>query len=309
MITYVLGDLFESPARVLVNTVNTVGVMGKGIAKDFKRIYPEMFREYQKHCETKRLTVGKLWLYKTSNKWILNFPTKTTWRKPSEIQFIESGLNTFVREYAKRGITSVAFPPLGCGNGELDWDRQVQPLMENYLRKLPIDIFIHLYRQDLRVPEHRDKKAVASWLRSDLESLGFVEVWKDLTELIGSGLDLRTSSDHEIFHVKVISEIDEQGICFYMDDKKTFVPEEELIELWTTVRNCGFVIPGIMPAGLDLISNQIVALFSELPYCRSVSASKDYLALSSSQSIGLQIVPQAIPPKIFEKLPFELKPV
>lgn len=309
MITYVLGNLFESPARVLVNTVNTVGVMGKGIAKDFKRIYPEMFREYQKHCETKRLTVGKLWLYRTPNKWILNFPTKTTWRKPSEIEYIESGLNTFVREYAKRGITSVAFPPLGCGNGELDWDRQVQPMMENYLRKLPIDIFIHLYRQGPQVPEHRDLKAVASWLRSDLESLGFVEVWKDLTELIGSGLELRNSFDHEIFRVEIISELGEQGICFYIDDKKTFIPEEELLELWTTVRNCGFVIPGIMPAGLDIITDQIVVLFSELPYCRSVTASNNYWALSSGHSIGLQLVPQAIPPILFEKLPFEFKPV
>ena len=308
MITYVLGNLFESPARVLVNTVNTVGVMGKGIAKDFKRIYPEMFREYQKHCETKRLTVGKLWLYKTSNKWILNFPTKTTWRKASEIQYIESGLNTFVREYAKRGITSIAFPPLGCGNGELDWDRQVQPLMENYLRKLPIDIFIHLYRQDPQVPEHRDIDAVASWLRSDLESLGFAEVWKDLTELIGSGLDLSTMPDREVFHVEIISELNELGICFHIDNQRTFIPEEEIFELWTAIRNCGFVIPSILPAGLDEISNLLVALFSKLPYCRPVSASNDYLTLRSRHSIGLQLLPQAVPPRIFDKFPFEFKP-
>jgi len=142
MITYVIGNLFESPARVLVNTVNTVGVMGKGIAKDFKAIYPDMFREYQKLCESKKLTIGKLWLYKTPNKWILNFPTKTTWKQPAKVEYIESGLETFVRMYAKKGITSIAFPPLGCGNGELDWENQVRPIMEKYLKRLPIDIFI-----------------------------------------------------------------------------------------------------------------------------------------------------------------------
>ena len=83
MITYVVCDLFQSPARVLVNTVNTVGVMGKGIAKDFKRIYPDMFREYQRICERNSFDIGDLWLYKTTNKWVLNFPTKRHWRQPS----------------------------------------------------------------------------------------------------------------------------------------------------------------------------------------------------------------------------------
>ena len=87
MITYVACDLFLSPARVLVNTVNTVGVMGKGIAKDFKQIYPEMFREYQLLCENNWFDIGKLWLYKTQNKWILNFPTKRHWRQPSRPEY------------------------------------------------------------------------------------------------------------------------------------------------------------------------------------------------------------------------------
>src|SRR3989304_9130636 len=189
MITYVIGNLFESPARVLVNTVNTVGVMGKGIAKDFKAIYPEMFRSYQKLCETGKFKIGTLWLYKTSNKWVLNFPTKTTWRQPSRVDYIETGLKAFVRGYARNGITSIAFPPLGCGNGELDWDRQVRPLMAKYLHKLPIDTLVHLYRQDEFVPEHKDVKTIATWLRAEPESLGFTEVWRDLTNIIGSRLE------------------------------------------------------------------------------------------------------------------------
>ena len=99
MITYVVCDLFRSPARVLVNTVNTVGVMGKGIAKDFKLIYPDMFRQYQRICEMGSFNIGDLWLYKTPNKWILNFPTKRHWRQPSDPKYIEDGLRKFVEMY------------------------------------------------------------------------------------------------------------------------------------------------------------------------------------------------------------------
>jgi O-acetyl-ADP-ribose deacetylase (regulator of RNase III) len=147
MIIYINGDLFDSPAQVLVNTVNTVGVMGKGIAREFKRQYPKMFIKYQQYCKSGQLTVGKLWIYKTEEKWILNFPTKTTWREPSRLEYIEAGLKTFVREYVRQGITSVAFPTLGCGNGELEWETQVKPLMESYLSQLPMDVFIYLYKE------------------------------------------------------------------------------------------------------------------------------------------------------------------
>ena len=109
MITYVIDNLFNSPAQVIVNTVNTVGVMGKGIAKEFKHRYPEMFKKYQILCESKELTVGKLWIYKSETKWILNFPTKTTWKQPSRLEYIENGLQAFVREYVHRGITVLRF--------------------------------------------------------------------------------------------------------------------------------------------------------------------------------------------------------
>lgn len=144
MITYVKMNIFESPAQVIVNTVNTVGVMGKGIAKQFKEFYPEMFMEYQRFCELKLLEVGKLWIYKTENKWNLNFPTKKHWRNPSKIDYIEEDLQKFVANYKEKGIRSISFPPLGCGNGGLNWEKEVKPLMEKYLKNLDIDIFIHV---------------------------------------------------------------------------------------------------------------------------------------------------------------------
>ena len=143
MINYVSGNLFDSPAQVFVNAVNTVGVMGKGIAKEFKERYPEMFHRYQALCESGEISIGKLWLYKTPDKWILNFPTKKHWRQPSRLEYIEAGLARFVESYSDYGIYSIAFPALGCGHGGLDFDSQVRPLMEKYLSDLPIDIFVY----------------------------------------------------------------------------------------------------------------------------------------------------------------------
>lgn len=128
MLVYVNQDIFKSPAQVLVNTVNTVGVMGKGIAKRYKEVYPEMYNQYRDLCENNLLQIGKLWLYKTDTKWVLNFPTKKHWRNPSKLEYIESGLQKFVSTYEEKKITSISFPQLGVGNGGLDWEKQVKPL-------------------------------------------------------------------------------------------------------------------------------------------------------------------------------------
>ena len=80
---FVEGNIFDSPAQTLVNTVNTVGAMGKGLAKEFKRLFPDMFKEYQRLCESGELTVGKLWIYHTPNKSVLSFPTKQHWKQPT----------------------------------------------------------------------------------------------------------------------------------------------------------------------------------------------------------------------------------
>lgn len=144
MITYIVGDIFQSHAQVLVNPVNTVGVMGKGIAKEFKRRYPAMFRQYVADCE-QGFAVGQLRLFKTPDKWILNFPTKQHWRNPSKLEYIEAGLKTFVEMYPVEGINSIAFPLLGCGAGELKWETSVKPLMERYLNDLPLDVSVYFY--------------------------------------------------------------------------------------------------------------------------------------------------------------------
>lgn len=147
MIRYLTGDLLASSAQVLVNPVNVVGVMGKGLAKQFKDHYPEMFKEYAQVCKAGDLDIGLLWIYKTADKWILNFPTKKHYKDPSKFEYVELGLKKFVDSYETLGITSIAFPQLGCGLGGLNWESQVKPLMELQLTDLPIDIQIYVQEE------------------------------------------------------------------------------------------------------------------------------------------------------------------
>lgn len=179
MIEYIEGDIFESPAQVIVNTVNTVGVMGKGLALSFKRRYPEIFEKYKKVCEKKQLTIGKLMLFYEADHWILLFPTKENWRNPSQLEYIEQGLEKFCRTYAEKHITSVAFPRLGCGNGALNWE-DVKPLMEKYLSKLPIDVYVYLGVNPDLPPEHKEQKKTIEWLRKHAKDMSFIGLKDDL---------------------------------------------------------------------------------------------------------------------------------
>lgn len=141
-ITIMGGDLFTSDRQTIVNTINCVGAMGKGIALEFKKRYPDMYERYRVLCKSGLITVGKLWIYKTDSKWILNFPTKDHWRYPSKLEYLEAGLKKFVSTYEEKGITSIAFPLLGTLNGGLD-KKVVLDLMCSYLCgiSIPVDIY------------------------------------------------------------------------------------------------------------------------------------------------------------------------
>jgi O-acetyl-ADP-ribose deacetylase (regulator of RNase III) len=128
-------SVFDAPVQTIVNTVNCDGVMGKGLALEVKRRFPEAFQKYQEICKRGQMQVGKLQLIRTVSPWVLNFPTKNHWRGKSQLDYIEKGLRKFISTYKRRGITSIAFPPLGCGSGGLQWE-DVRPLMEKYLSKL-----------------------------------------------------------------------------------------------------------------------------------------------------------------------------
>jgi O-acetyl-ADP-ribose deacetylase (regulator of RNase III) len=138
------ATLFESHAHVLVNTVNCCGVMGKGIALEFKKRYPMMYRDYRQRCMLGKVRVGLPYIYKVDeSRWILNFPTKDHWKNPSRLEWIERGLTYVVNNVKSWGVRSLAFPALGCTNGGLDWEHQVLPLMMRILGDLDVPVEIY----------------------------------------------------------------------------------------------------------------------------------------------------------------------
>jgi O-acetyl-ADP-ribose deacetylase (regulator of RNase III)/uncharacterized protein YwgA len=138
-----VGDILKSKAQTLVNTVNCVGIMGKGIALEFKERFPEMFKDYEERCNRKEIRVGQPYLYKSLfGQQIVNFPTKEHWKSISKTSDIESGLNYLLAHYKDWGVTSIAIPPLGCGNGQLEW-KVVGPLIYKMAKQMDIPVEIY----------------------------------------------------------------------------------------------------------------------------------------------------------------------
>ena len=145
MIKKIKGNIFNTNCQTLVNTVNCIGVMGKGMALECKLRFPEMFIKYKDSCDKKLFKPGYLQIYKNSKPWILNFPTKIHWKDPSKIEYLEEGLKKFQDEYLNKNISSIAFPLLGASLGGLS-EELVYETMTKYLEPLNnIDIEIYEY--------------------------------------------------------------------------------------------------------------------------------------------------------------------
>lgn len=140
MVRYVQGDILKAETDALVNTVNCVGVMGRGIALQFKKAFPGNFKAYAAACKREEVRPGRMFVYETGQlagpRYIINFPTKVHWRGKSRLEYIESGLEALVAEISTRGIRSIAIPPLGSGLGGLAWT-EVRPLIDRALAEVP----------------------------------------------------------------------------------------------------------------------------------------------------------------------------
>lgn len=259
MLLYLRTSLFDSPAQTLVNTVNTEGVMGKGIAKTFKSKYPEMYESYLRLCESGDMAIGRLMLWRTQTKWILNFPTKTTWRKPSKLDYIEKGLARFSEAYESLGIESISFPPLGCGNGNLSW-RDVRPLMERYLEKLPIDIYIHDIQvsQDF-VPEHLDSDApgVPTSFSQFLDDIRL-----QILETKGKFQTLTTGTS---FGASVTAEGD---LVIDRDSREEVVRRDQLENTWAILQSGLLTADQFSDEQAKRAKSYLFGVLAELPYVR-----------------------------------------
>jgi O-acetyl-ADP-ribose deacetylase (regulator of RNase III) len=164
MVEETKGNLLEADVEALVNTVNTVGVMGKGVALQFKQAFPDNFRAYEAACRRGDVKVGRMFVFHRSTfhnpKVIINFPTKRHWRGKSQVEYIDRGLRDLVRVIKAENIKSVALPPLGCGSGGLDWN-EVRPRIESAFDQLP-DVRALLYVPEVAPPADQMKVATTA---------------------------------------------------------------------------------------------------------------------------------------------------
>jgi O-acetyl-ADP-ribose deacetylase (regulator of RNase III) len=262
VLTYIHTSILDSKAQTATNTVNTVGVMGKGLASAMKRRYPDMFREYAKLCAARKLDIGQLWLWKAPDQWILNFPTKRHWRNPSKLSYIEAGLQKFVQEYERRGIWEIAFPRLGCGNGNLDWE-DVRPLMERYLANLPIQVYIHDYEADIGLPEHIQTSSV----RHIRFERSFPKFMTDLGSVIYANRGtFHTIGSKKSYSAKLLSD---GNLKIERDGRSGVVPNDELFELWTLMLR-GPVTHKKLSGRAYGEAYYLFPILKELPYIRAI---------------------------------------
>lgn len=281
MLTYIEGNLFLSTAQTLVNTVNTAGVMGKGIARDFKSFYPTMFAEYKRACDAGTLVMGSLLLYRTAHKWVLNFPTKRHWRQASRLSDIEQRLETFQRTYAEQGISSIAFPQLGCGQGGLDWESEVRPLMERYLGALPVDVFVHVPAAPSDAPSV-SREEIADWLTAIPALMRYADFRDDV---------LAQATAHGSA-ANGLHAIDWRGASGETDD---------LFDLWRQLRSSGYLLPDDVPVMLGAPAEPFFEHLTRMPYVqrarvvRQPSISYDDGSIDSlfglPEAQGVQFVP------------------
>ncbi|QCI66558.1 macro domain-containing protein [Phreatobacter stygius] len=269
MLIYRRTSIMESSAQTLVNTVNCVGVMGKGIAKEFKERYPAMFAAYKHLCDQKSIRPGVLWLWRGADRWVLNFPTKIHWKNPSQLDWIEMGLRKFADNYESQLIQEISFPRLGCGNGGLNWD-DVRPIMEHYLSPLPIRVYIHDYNVNIGVPEHLEDAT-----RALAKEFDQVDVFEEFVAAIHRLMDLTKGELVNLHsgHPFEASLEGENEIALVKDGHVSRFEDEDLWGIWLGLQK-GLVTSDRTGRSSREGVSDLLSMISLLPCVRSVEVQK-----------------------------------
>lgn len=180
------GNIFTSECQSIVNTINCVGVMGAGIALEYRLRYPKMYLKYIQLCSEKKINIGLLWIYKSPDKWVLNFPTKKHWKYPSKEEYLHEGLEKFCNTYKEKGIESIAFPLLGADKGGINQEKSLS-IMKGYLDT--IDIEVEIYQYDMKAKDDLYEKTKEKILSLDIsEILKKTKLRKDYVKKITDAL-------------------------------------------------------------------------------------------------------------------------
>lgn len=289
MLIYHRTNIMESTTQTVVNTVNCVGVMGKGLASAFKKRHPDMFQSYKKICDQKLLEPGKLWVWRGAKQWVLNFPTKKHWKSPSKLEWIEQGLAKFVDRYEEQGITEISFPKLGCGNGNLDWE-DVRPMMEHYLSKVSIDVYIHDHHVDIGLPEHLEELTRVRGARG--MSLNEVGAWNSLSDIVDRfGDRLVDFESNEPFRASHSGD----ALLVEYGNHRTFLGSDEVAAMWRIATD-GLLTKRKIGLADEDEASRLISLFSLIPGVQPVqigvgSPTNLQVAASIQRTIGSDDAP------------------
>lgn len=238
-----------------------------------------MFVRYNELCKNKLLDVGKLYLWRKAEKWVLLFPTKKHWRNPSKLEYIEQGLIKFSENWDRLGADSIAFPRLGCGNGGLDWEI-VKPLMEKYLNKIPMQILVYVDNYNDPIPEHQNITEVEKWLAGEMGLFGYEAFKVKLKNFIESGKNV-IQANGDFYEIK------SQDGMVCIDDKT--LDEVQICSLWNWVRDTGVFVPEEMPEEYNEIGIVFLELLKKLEYVASIFISGDGMNFSKTPN-GFQYI-------------------
>lgn len=215
-------------------------------------------------CQKGSFDIGSLLLWRKSKKWVLLFPTKTTWRKPSQLEYIEKGLQKFASNWDKLQADSIAFPRLGCGNGGLAWE-DVRPLMEKYLRRIPMHIYIYIDVYHDPVPEHEDITEIEKWISGENEQEGFQKFVVQLKYLL-------QQKDFSILGKKIIWKDNDDALIQIGDIE---INQEDTCRLWSYVQDVGIFSLNEIPEHYHLFATEFMELLCYMRYTKKIYVSEN----------------------------------
>lgn len=282
MLQFHRTSLMTSSAQTVVNTVNTVGVMGKGLAAAFKERYPDMYAAYKKRCDDGAFKPGSIWLWKGADQWVLNFATKKHWRNPSKLDYIKQGLHEFRDSYEAMGIREIAFPRLGCGNGGLNWT-DVRPIMVDLLYDLPITVYIHDFAKNLGKLEHE-----LPLMQHQHRPMTFDDFYKDIeVEICRRGGEIHPLFMKAPFYVTLNDRCELRG---GRGCNRLLAAEEDLFRIWSML-SVSTVSRFDLPETVQDCALQVFSVLCQLPYIRPVNLANRH----GRNNLALEYIRNATP--------------
>ena len=283
MLITVETEIFYSPARVLVNPVNTAGVMSSGVSAEFKRFFPDAFSRYRSLCEAGRIEPGRLFIYQGDSRTVVHLPVKRHWRTAATAEIVEAGLQKLASVWADQGIHTLALPRFA--EGELDWNTVIRPMLEIYLAPLPIPVYLH----HQPIPDtRRSIKQIDQFLNQPAQHQPFSRVWKDFGRIIRRTYGQFATEDGHAFTVAYQDGTRYSRLVVTPDNESSVgVSMASLSELWDMLQAARMLLPSQFPSGLESVAPYLIPLFTKMDYIRVVRAAMG----DSTRSAALLWVP------------------